>query len=324
MKDPGGCRGPKKTETQAPSSEQPRRWRGTAPLPAGAGASVLREPPRARPGEKCVHDREREQETPHAGRHVSQGADRRPDQESEHDRKQRRRTARAPQRKPPRPRHRPARGAGPARRAHSSVASMAICVVFVVITLVEATFFISSRTVALCVPMANSAEQARRRHADGVGIGARRPTSTASRKPVSTAHSNPKSPCQRARGRGARASTARTVVITPPPAGTPGSRAACVSAPCSLVTMATAASTKLPVTCATNSPNSARTVKLSMKPAAKLSSGGTDGRRPRCWRGTSTSLMSRLARRRRDVEPRRDPLHRLVHVRAPRRHSRSG
>src|SRR5262249_28418740 len=62
---------------------------GVAPLPAGAGASVLRRRPRARPGEDCVHDGEREQETPRAGRHVSQGADRRSDQEAEHDRKQR-------------------------------------------------------------------------------------------------------------------------------------------------------------------------------------------------------------------------------------------
>jgi hypothetical protein len=44
------------------------------------------------------------------------------------------------------------------------------------------------------------------------------------------------------------------------------------------------------VTCATNNPNSARTVKLSMKPAVKLKSGGTiAGGRGR--RKTRSSLM---------------------------------
>jgi hypothetical protein len=51
---------------------------------------------------------------------------------------------------------------------------MAICVVFVVITLVDATFFVSSRTVALCVP-GEKAEQARDHHGNGIGIGQRRP-----------------------------------------------------------------------------------------------------------------------------------------------------
>ena len=47
---------------------------------------------------------------------------------------------------------------------------------------------------------------------------------------------------------------------------------------------------ELPVTCATNSPNSARTVKLSMNPAVKLESGGTiAGGRGR--RKTRSSLM---------------------------------
>ena len=50
------------------------------------------------------------------------------------------------------------------------------------------------------------------------------------------------------------------------------------------------ASTKVPVTCATNIPNSARTVKLSMKPAAKLSSGGSAAGTG-CGRGAKTSLM---------------------------------
>ena len=73
-----------------------------------------------------------------------------------------------------------------------------------------------------------------------------------------------------------------------------------VSAPCSFVTMAAAASTKLPVTCATNSPNSARTVKLSIKPAVKLKSGGTiAGGRGR--RKTRSSLMIPPRARRHDL-----------------------
>jgi hypothetical protein len=57
-----------------------------------------------------------------------------------------------------------------------------------------------------------------------------------------------------------------------------------------LVTIATAVSTKLPVTCATNNPNSASTVKLSMNPAVKLSSGGMIAG-TRCRDGTKSSLM---------------------------------
>src|SRR5260370_1470097 len=163
----------------------------------------------------------------------------------------------------------------------SSVASMPICVVFVVITLVEATSFINRRTVALCVPMANRPSRLAAVTLAALGLASGLPINAVSRKPVNTAHSNPSTHVSAARPR--RSSrTARMLVATAASRNT-GIASSFVSAPCSFVTMAAAASTKLPVTCATNSPNTARTVKLSMKPAGNLRSGGTTprGRRRR-------------------------------------------
>src|SRR6516225_1007881 len=127
---------------------------------------------------------------------------------------------------------------------------MPICVVFVVITLVEATSLINSRTVALWVPMANRPSRLAAVTLAALGSESGAPINAVRRKPVSTAHSSPKSHASAARPR--RSSiTARLVV-------------------------AAAASTKLPVTCATKSPYRARKVKLSRNPAVKLRSGGYD------------------------------------------------
>src|SRR5215831_7626976 len=189
---------------------------------------------------------------------------------------------------------------------------MPICVVFVVITLVEATSFINRRTVALCVPMANRPSRLAAVTLAALGLASGAPINAVSRKPVNTAHSNPNTHASAARPR--RSSmTARMVVVTAASRNT-GIASSFVSAPCSFVTMAAAASTKLPVTCATNSPNSARTVKLSMKPAVKLKSGGTiAGGRGR--RKTRTSFMIPPSRAPSRFEPRRDPLHRFAHLR---------
>ena len=165
---------------------------------------------------------------------------------------------------------------------------MAMCVVFVVMTLVEATFFIRSRTVALCVPMANSPSRPAAATLNAPGSESGAAIRTMSRKPVSTMHSNPKTHGSGARPR-CSSITATTVVITPASRNT-GTASPFVSAPCSLVTIATAVSAKLPVTCATNSPNSASTVKLSMNPAVKLRSGGMIAG-TRCRDGRESSLM---------------------------------
>ena len=175
---------------------------------------------------------------------------------------------------------------------------MPIWVVFVVITLVEATSFINRRTVALCVPMANRPSRLAAVTLAALGLASGLPSNAVSRKPVNTAHSNPSTHVSAARPR--RSSrTARMVVATAASRNT-GIASSFVSAPCSFVTMAAAASTKLPVTCATNSPNSARTVKLSIKPAVKLKSGGTTaGGRGR--RKTRSSLMIPPRARRHDL-----------------------
>ena len=165
---------------------------------------------------------------------------------------------------------------------------MAICVVFVVITLVDATFFISNRTVALCMPMAKRPSRLAITTATALGSASGAPMNTTNRKPVSTTHSSPNAQATGARPR--RSTMIASEVVTTAASRKTGIASTLVTAPCSLVTNAAAASTKLPVTCATNIPNRARTVKLSMKPAAKLSSGASAGGTGR-GRDARTSLM---------------------------------
>src|SRR5262245_9326167 len=188
----------------------------------------------------------------------------------------------------------------------SSVASMAICVVLVVITLVDATRRIRIRTVALCVPMAKRPSRLATTTTAAFGSESGAPISTAARNPVSTAHSSPKAQAIAARPR--RSTSTASAVVTTAAKRNTGIASTLVTAPCSLVTKATAASTKLPVTCATNNPNSASAVQASTKPAVKPSSGGIATGTGR-GAGRKASLMHPSA-----LEPRRDPLHRLVHV----------
>src|SRR5947208_1713395 len=160
-------------------------------------------------------------------------------------------------------------------------------------TLVEATCCIRRRTVTLWVPMANSPSRlaAATLMASGSESGA--PINTTRKKAVRTAHSKPN-----IHGRGVRprrsSLTAMTVVIMPATRKI-GIANTFVSTSCSCRIAAAAVSTKLPVTCATNNPNSASTVKLSMNPAVKLKSGGTmvGGRRRD---GSKSSLMADVFR----------------------------
>src|SRR5580704_19270123 len=118
------------------------------------------------------------------------------------------------------------------------------------------------------------------------------PANAAIKKAVSAAHSSPKDQESAERPRPSTM-TASAVVATAAERKT-GIASTLVAAPCSWVTNATAASTKLPVTCATNNPNSASAVQLSTKPAVKLSNSGTTAGTGRC-RGTRAWLMASVS-----------------------------
>src|SRR5215470_2359730 len=176
-------------------------------------------------------------------------------------------------------------------------------------TLVETTLCMSRRTVALWVPMAKSPSRLAATTLAAPASASGAPISTTRRKAVRTAHSKPNIHGSGARPR--RSSVTATKVVIMPAKRKIGTANTFVSTPCSCRTAAAAMSTKLPVTCATNNPNSASTVKLSMKPAVKLRSGGTiAGTRRRNGRKSSLMIRSRASR----LEPVCQPLHRLVHL----------